>query len=157
MQHLLPGDAEDDPAPPLDRRKLILAKTGTRRAFEAKRGVEVLAHQAVLKLSGLGQKVGQLLAIPHHDDRLSPHRRKVSAATAILNEQDPEKARKVAEVESPMTSARLAVMRGRAITDPTPCSRPERRLSGAVPVYAAPDQDVYGVDMSLNSVHAVAA
>ena len=36
-------------------------------------------------------------------------------------------------------------------------SRAERRLSGAVPVYAAPDQDVCGVDMSLNSVHAVAA
>ena len=26
-------------------------------------------------------------------------------------------------------------------------SRPERRLSGALPVYAAPDQDVCGVDM----------
>jgi len=34
--------------------------------------------------------------------------------------------------------------------------RPERRLSGAVPVYAAPDQDVCGVDMSHNSVHVVA-
>jgi hypothetical protein len=30
------------------------------------------------------------------------------------------------------------------------------RLSGAVPVSAAPDQDVCGVDMSLNSVHAIA-
>jgi hypothetical protein len=36
------------------------------------------------------------------------------------------------------------------------CGRAERRLSGAVPVYAAPDQDVCGVDMSLNSVHAIA-
>src|SRR5260370_488391 len=34
---------------------------------------------------------------------------------------------------------------------------PDRRLSEDVPVYAAPDQDVCGVDMSLNSVHAVAA
>jgi hypothetical protein len=33
----------------------------------------------------------------------------------------------------------------------------KRPLSGAVPVYAAPDQDVCGVDMSLNSVHAIAA
>jgi hypothetical protein len=34
--------------------------------------------------------------------------------------------------------------------------RAERRLSRAVPVYAAPDQDVCGVDMSMNSVHVVA-
>ena len=33
----------------------------------------------------------------------------------------------------------------------------ERRLSEVVPVYAVPDQGVCGVDMSPNSVHAVAA
>jgi hypothetical protein len=31
----------------------------------------------------------------------------------------------------------------------------DRRLSEGVPVYAAPDQDVCGVDMSLNNVQAV--
>jgi|HubBroStandDraft_6_1064221.scaffolds.fasta_scaffold3520497_1 hypothetical protein len=31
-----------------------------------------------------------------------------------------------------------------------------RRLSKAVGVYAAPDQDVYGADIWLNGVHAVA-
>ena len=72
----------------------------------------------MLKLRGLGQKIGQLLAVPHHDDRLSPHQRKVSPATAVLNDEVPEKARKVAEVERPVTSARPAVMRGRADTDP---------------------------------------
>ena len=81
MQHLLPGDAEDHPAPALDGLKLILAKTGTRRALKAERGIQVLTHQAMLKLSSLAQKVGQLLAVLHHDDRFSPHRRKVSPAT----------------------------------------------------------------------------
>jgi len=40
-------------------------------------------------------------------------------------------------------------VRSRALDDRlgrTP-GRPERRLSGAVPVYAVPDQDVCGVDM----------
>ncbi len=35
-------------------------------------------------------------------------------------------------------------------------SRSERRLSEAVPVYAASDQEVCGVDMSLNNVQEVA-
>jgi hypothetical protein len=35
--------------------------------------------------------------------------------------------------------------------------RADRRLSGVVPVYAAPDQGVCGVDMQPHSVHAVAA
>ena len=33
---------------------------------------------------------------------------------------------------------------------------PERRLSEALPVYAVPDQEVCGVDMSPRSAHAVA-
>jgi len=81
VQHLLSGDAEDHLAPPLDGLKLISPQTRTRRAFEAERGVEVLAHQAMLKLGGLGQKIGQLLAVSHHDDRLA-HTRKVSPTTA---------------------------------------------------------------------------
>ncbi len=47
-------------------------------------------------------------------------------------------------------------MQGRRPADDQQHRRAERRLSGALPVYAAPDQDVCGVDMSLNSVHAVA-
>jgi hypothetical protein len=81
MQHLLPGDAEDHLAPPLDRGKLTGPQPRTCRALEAERGVEVLAHQAMLQLSSLGQQIGQLLAVPHHDGRLA-HNRKVSLTTA---------------------------------------------------------------------------
>ena len=88
VQHLLAGDAEDHPAPALDRRKLIVPKTRARRALQAERGIEVLAHQAVLKLSRQAEKIGQLLAVPHHDGRLSPHGRKLSPAMAVLNGED---------------------------------------------------------------------
>jgi hypothetical protein len=85
MQHLLTRDGQDHPAPALDGRKLIVSKSRAGRALEAERGIEVLAHQAVLKLSTLAQQVGQLLAVPHHDGRLSPHKRKLSPAMAVLN------------------------------------------------------------------------
>jgi hypothetical protein len=88
MQHLFPGDAEDHPSPPLDRSKLTGPHSWTRRALEAKRRVQVFAHQAMLKLGSQGQKIGQLLAVPHHDGRLTPHGRKVSAAIAVLNGAD---------------------------------------------------------------------
>jgi hypothetical protein len=48
MQHLLRGDTQDHLAPLLDGRDLVGPEPGTRAAFEAERGVEVLAHQAVL-------------------------------------------------------------------------------------------------------------
>ena len=83
MQHLLPGDGEDHPAPAFDGLQLVGPKTGTRCALEAERGVEVLAHQGMFKLSRLAQKVSQLLAVLHDDGRLSPHRRRVSPATAV--------------------------------------------------------------------------
>ena len=73
MQHLLPGDGEDRQAPAFDGLQLAGPKTGTRCALEAERGVEVLAHQGMLKLSSLAQKIGQLLTVPHHNGRLSPH------------------------------------------------------------------------------------
>jgi hypothetical protein len=38
----------------------------------------------MLKLSSLGQKIGQLLAVPHHDGRLA-HEGKVSLMMAVLN------------------------------------------------------------------------
>jgi hypothetical protein len=47
----------------------------------------------MLKLSSLRQQIGQLLAVPHHDGRLSPHDRKLSLAMAALNGQDTEKMR----------------------------------------------------------------
>ena len=71
VQHLLSGDAEDHHAPALDGLQLLVPKAGTYRAREAERGVEVLAHQAMLKLSSLRQQIGQLLAVSHHDDRLA--------------------------------------------------------------------------------------
>src|SRR6478672_7746907 len=37
----------------------------------------------MLKLGSLGQKIGQLLAVPHDNGRLFPHRRRVSPAMAI--------------------------------------------------------------------------
>ena len=88
VQHLLPGDGEDHLTPALHRIQLISAKTGTWRALETERGVQVLTHQGVLKLSRLAQQVGQLLAVPHHDRGLSPHRRNVSPAMIALNDAD---------------------------------------------------------------------
>jgi hypothetical protein len=55
----------------------------------------------------------------------------------------------------PESSSRSSRRRPERV-QPTAISSIER-LSETVPVYAAPDQDVCGVDMSLNSVHAVAA
>ena len=75
VQHLLSGDAEDHPAPPPDRGKLISPQSRACGALEAERGVQVLAHQAMLELSSLGQQIGQLLTVPHHDVRLA-HKRK---------------------------------------------------------------------------------
>ena len=77
MHHLLGGDCQDHLAPALDGRQLIVAKTGTRRALETERGVEVLAHQGVLELSSLGEKIGELLAALHHDGRLFHNERNV--------------------------------------------------------------------------------
>jgi hypothetical protein len=48
-------------------------------------------------------------------------------------------------------------MHGRDRSESTLAGRAERRLSEVVPVYAASDQDVCGVDMSLNNVQIVAA
>ncbi len=89
MQHFLAGDGQDYLAPALYRLQLILAKAGTRCVLEAECGVEVLAQQAVLKLSTLAQQVGQLLAVLHHNARL-PHKGKVSPAMAGLNGADAE-------------------------------------------------------------------
>ena len=85
MQHLLPGDGEDRQAPAFDGLQLAGPKTGTRCALEAERGVEVLAHQGMLKLGSLAQKIGQLLTALHHNGRLSPHRGNVPPATAVFN------------------------------------------------------------------------
>ena len=85
MQHLLPGDGEDRQAPAFDGLQLAGPKTGTRCALETERGVEVLAHQGMLKLSSLAQKIGQLLTALHHNGRLSPHRGNVPPATAVFN------------------------------------------------------------------------
>src|SRR6516164_3156493 len=43
----------------------------------------------MLKLRGLGQKKGQLLAVPHHDGRLC-HKGKVSLTMTVLNGEDIE-------------------------------------------------------------------
>ena len=127
MQHLLTRDGQDHPAPALDGRKLIAAKTRTRRVFEAERGIQVLAHQAVLKLSTLAEEVGQLLAVLHHDGRLSRHSRKLSLPMAALNGENTAQAPAGGQSENdcvawqapPVTRARLAVMRGHGDTDPT--------------------------------------
>jgi len=74
MQHLLPGDGEDHPAPAFDGLQLVGPKTETRCALEAERGGEVLAHQGMLKLSSLAQKVGELLTALHDNGRRSPTR-----------------------------------------------------------------------------------
>jgi hypothetical protein len=89
VQHLLSGDAENHSAPPLDGCKLIGPQPRACRAFEAERGVEVLAHQAMLELGRQAQQVGQLLAVSHHDDRLCPHKKNVSPAIAVLNRLAP--------------------------------------------------------------------
>jgi len=88
MQHLLPGNGEDHPAPAFDGLHLPGPKTGTRCALEAERGVEVLAHQGMLKLSSLAQKIGKLLTALHHNGRLSPHRGNVPPATGIFNSEN---------------------------------------------------------------------
>jgi hypothetical protein len=85
MQHLLPGDSEDRQAPAFDGLQLADPKTGTGCALEAERGVEVLAHQGMLKLSSLAQKVGELLTALHHNGRLSPHQGNVPPEMAVFN------------------------------------------------------------------------
>ena len=87
VQHLLGGDAEDHRAPPLHGRKLISPQPRACRAFQAERGVEVLAHQAMLKLSSLGQQIGQLLAVFHYDGRLA-HKGTLPLAMAVLKRLD---------------------------------------------------------------------
>src|SRR4051794_11204436 len=93
MHHLLAGDAEEHPAPPLDDLELIVPKTGTRSASEAERGVEVLAHHGVLELSALGEQVGQLFPALHEDGRLSRHGRKVSPDAGAVRVACPGAAR----------------------------------------------------------------
>jgi hypothetical protein len=88
MQHLLPGDGEDHPAPAFDGLQLVGPKTGIRCALEAERGVEVLAHQGMLKLSSLAQKIGQLLAALHHNGRFFPHPGNLPPATAVFNSEN---------------------------------------------------------------------
>jgi hypothetical protein len=85
MQHLFAGYVEKHPAPTLDDLKLILPKTRPHRALETERGVEVLTHHSVLKLSSLTEKIGQLLAILHQNGRLFPHGKKVSTVVAAAN------------------------------------------------------------------------
>jgi hypothetical protein len=85
MQHFLPGDGENHPAPAFDGLQLTGPKTGTRCGLEAERGVEILAHQGMLKLSSLAQKIGKLLTALHHNGRLCPHRGNVPPATAVFN------------------------------------------------------------------------
>jgi hypothetical protein len=85
MQHLLPGNGEDHPAPAFDGLQMVGPKTGTRCALEAERSVEVLAHQGMLKLSSLAQKIGKLLTALHHNGRLSPHQGNVPPAMAVFN------------------------------------------------------------------------
>jgi len=85
VQHLLAGYIEKHSSPTLDDLKLIVPKTRTCRALQAERSVEVLTHHGVLKLSSLTEKIGQLLAILHHDGRPCPHGKKVSAAVAVAN------------------------------------------------------------------------
>ena len=65
-------------------------------------GVEkVFTHHGVLKLSGLTEKMSQLLAILHHDGRLSPHGKKVSTAVAVANGEYSSRCwREVTELES---------------------------------------------------------
>jgi hypothetical protein len=77
------------PSHPGREKSCCLAKAGTRCVLEAERGVEILAQQAVLKLSTLAQQVGQLLAVLHHNARV-PHKGKVSPAMAALNGEDTE-------------------------------------------------------------------
>jgi len=55
MQHLLDGDAPQDLPPPLDGLGLLGRKTLAGPIFEAELGEEVLAHDHVLELRGLGQ------------------------------------------------------------------------------------------------------
>jgi hypothetical protein len=59
----------------------------------------------MLKLRRLAQKIGQLLAVSHHDGRLCPHRRNVSPAVATLNGHNIAQVLPVAEAKSPVTSA----------------------------------------------------
>ena len=85
MHHLLAGDVEEHPAPPLDDLELVVPETGTWRAPEAERGVEVLAHHGVLELSPLGEQVRQLFPALHEDGRLSRHGEEGIAGLARLS------------------------------------------------------------------------
>lgn len=87
MQHLLSSDTQDHLASLLDGRKLVGPESGTHAASEAERGVQVLAHQAMLQLSSLAEKVGQFFAVLHHDGCLT-HKRKVTLAMTGLQPMD---------------------------------------------------------------------
>ena len=70
VQHLLGGDVADVLAPALDRLRFLGAQALVLGLLQRERGVQVLAHDAVLELGGLAQHVVQRLAVLDHERRL---------------------------------------------------------------------------------------
>ena len=70
VQHLLGGDVADVLAPALDRLRLFGAQALGFGLLQRERGVQVLAHDAVLEFGRLAQHVVQRLAVLDHQRRL---------------------------------------------------------------------------------------
>ncbi len=71
VQHLLHGDAAHRLAPPAHGLGLVLGQPLAGTVFETDLREEVLAHDHVLELGGLGEQPPQVLAVRHDDPGLS--------------------------------------------------------------------------------------
>jgi hypothetical protein len=70
MQHLLLDDVDEHPLPGGHLGQLLGAQPLIGAALEGELGEQVLAHQPVLQLTGLGEQPQQLLAVLDSQPRL---------------------------------------------------------------------------------------
>ena len=72
VKHLLQSDALQDGAPPIDRRELLRCQALLDTLLQTEARIEVLAHDPMLELGGLGQQIPEMLTMLD-DDRWLAH------------------------------------------------------------------------------------
>ena len=82
VEHLLHSDALQDGAPPIDRRELLCCQALLDTLLQTEACIEVLAHDPVLELGGLGQQIPEMLAMLD-DDRWFAHSASIMTAAGV--------------------------------------------------------------------------